>query len=343
MMEQLLEKEENESPWHSYNNVELERNLNYDAYVKYFWPRSHWLEQNCLIGDMSYTCELANELIDDPLMQNVHAYNCVSRTYEGFNNANEDLHHRHDGPMYYKRPEWVKDHIDSFADKSEWSLKEWLFFYYIYRATGSGFRAGRPDHGYYNCSLPYLGKKKTREEMMELMEFFKRHKTPMFSTVGNQNPTPMKGLNLVEHFRQYGLQLLDEFEEWLTSQSKPVSIRESMDWMNSWNIERGMRRWNFTYAQMGADIATYHPDLIDPNSLLHCGTNARDGVNQLYLKPKGMSTEDFHDAALIDLTKTLGTSPLAHEDTLCIFVRFLQNVDRTGVNNKNNSGFEYLT
>ena len=340
-MEKLVEKEINETPWASYNNVELERNSNYEAYVDYFWPRSHWLEANCLIGNESYTSPLANELIADPLMQNVHAYNCVSRTYEGFNNANEDLHYGSRGPMYHKRPEWVKDHIADFVTSS-WSLKEWLFCYYVYRATGSGFWAGTAVHGYHHCVLPYFGKKTTREEMVDLMRYFKRVKKPMFSTIGNQNPTPQKGMNLVEHITSNGIQMLDEYQRWLESHSSPITIRQSTDWLNNWNVERGMRRWNFCYAQMGADIATYHPHLIDPHSLLQCGSNARDGIEQCYIKPRNMSREDFYDAALIDLTKTLGTSPLAHEDTLCIYVRFLQNVDRTGMNNKNRSGATYI-
>ena len=72
----------------------------YNCYVKYFYPRAEWLEENCLIGNLEYTSEEANINVNDPLMQQNPNYNCVSRTYEGFNNVLEDLHHGADSPLY---------------------------------------------------------------------------------------------------------------------------------------------------------------------------------------------------------------------------------------------------
>ena len=71
----------------------LEQRRNYDCYVDYYWPKSKWIEENCLIGDLSYTGSEADEHVNDTLMQQVPAYNCVSRKYEGFNNVNQDLNY----------------------------------------------------------------------------------------------------------------------------------------------------------------------------------------------------------------------------------------------------------
>ena len=88
------------------------------------------------------------------------------------------------------------------------------------------------------------------------------------------------------------------------SGGKPFSQKEITDRCNQRNIDAGMRRWNFPYAQMGADIATYHPHLIDPNSSLYCGNNAVQAIEQMFRKPKGMDKIEFHDRALKDLTAT---------------------------------------
>ena len=94
--------------------MQLERRPNYDCYVDYFWPKSAWLEENCLIGYLDYLGSEADKTIDDPLMQNIPAYNCVSRTYEGFNNVNEDLNHGMNQRMYRKRPKEVQERIKKY-------------------------------------------------------------------------------------------------------------------------------------------------------------------------------------------------------------------------------------
>ena len=52
-----------------------------------------------------------------------------------------------------------------------------------------------------------------------------------------------------------------------------------------------------------------------------------------------MSQVEYHDRALADLTENLGTNAVAHEDTLCIYIRFLNNLDRSGRGLKNASGY----
>lgn len=315
---------------------------NYDCYVNYFWPRSHWLEENCLIGDLSYLGKEADENVNDPLMQNIPAYNCVSRTYEGFNNVNQDLNYRMDQRVYHKRPEKVKERITRYVTEN-WSIKEFVWSYYVHRSTGSGFYASKPWHGYHHSVVSHFGTMRTIQEMANLMKEFKANDTKMFSTIGNQNPTPIKGMNLVEHITSFGIDLIEELVEYIETNYKngnPIlKQNEITDRCNQRNIDHGIRRWNFQYSQMAADIATYHPHLIDPNSTLYCGNNAVQAIEQTFVKPKDLAPIDYHAEALSQLTRVLGTNAAAHEDTLCIFVRFLNNLDRTGNNYRNSSGY----
>ena len=322
--------------------MKLETRPNYDCYVDYFWPRSKWLEENCLIGNLDYLGPEADKHINDPLMQNIPAYNCVSRTYEGFNNVNEDLNHGTNQAIFKKRPADVQERVARYVT-DKWTLKEYVFAYYVHRSTGSGFYASKSWHGYHHSVVTHFGNLETIHEMANLMKQWKEVGNKMFSTIGNQNPTPIKGLNLTQHITSYGvdlcIELADYLEENYKSGGKPFSQKEITDRCNQRNIDAGMRRWNFPYAQMGADIATYHPHLIDPNSSLYCGNNAVQAIEQMFRKPKGMDKIEFHDRALKDLTERLGTNASAHEDTLCIYIRFLNNLDRSGNGYKNASGY----
>ena len=125
--------------------MKLETRPNYDCYVDYFWPRSKWLEENCLIGDLDYLGPEADKHINDPLMQNIPAYNCVSRTYEGFNNVNEDLNHGTNQAIFKKRPADVQERVARYVT-DKWTLKEYVFAYYVHRSTGSGFYASKSWH-----------------------------------------------------------------------------------------------------------------------------------------------------------------------------------------------------
>lgn len=322
--------------------MELERRPNYDCYVDYFWPRSKWLEENCLIGDVDYLGPEADENVNDELMQNIPAYNCVSRTYEGFNNVNQDLNHGTNQIVFKKRPKDVQERVQKYIT-NKWTLREYVFAYYTHRSTGSGFYAGKSWHGYHHSIVSHFGLHETADEMAGLMKQWKKAGKKMFSTIGNQNPTPKKGMNLPEHITSFGLELMGELTEHLRENynagNPPLEQKSLTDRLNQKNIENGVRRWNFPYAQAIADIATYHPQYVDPNSSLYCGNNARQAIEQMFRKPKGMSQVEYHDRALADLTENLGTNAVAHEDTLCIFVRFLNNLDRSGRGLKNASGY----
>tara|TARA_R110000782_G_scaffold12081_9_gene36283 strand:- start:16412 stop:17491 length:1080 start_codon:yes stop_codon:yes gene_type:complete len=323
--------------------VQLETRPNYDCYVNYFWPKSEWLEENCLIGDLDYLGPEADKNVNDPLMQNIPAYNCVSRTYEGFNNVNQDLNYGVNQQVFSKRPADVQERVKNYVT-DKWSLLEYVYAYYVHRSTGSGFYAGKDWHGYHHSIVSHFGLYETVEEMAELMKTWKAADRKMFSTIGNQNPTPIKGLNLPEHITTFGLELMKELTGWLEENlakdnGAPLDQKELTDRLNQKNIDRGVRRWNFPYAQMIADIATYHPEYVDPNSSLYCGNNARQAIEQMFRRPKGMSEHVYHDLALANLTERLGTNAVAHEDTLCIYVRFLNNLDRSGRGLTNASGY----
>lgn len=315
----------------------LPRRENYSTYVEYFWPRAKWLEENCHIGNADPLGEEANQIINDPLMQN-GVYNSVSRWTEGFNYVIEDLQNKEKSPQFYKRPENVQQRILKYKTE-KWDLKIWIWNYIFHRATGSAF-SGTYDHGYRNSIVTHFGKYESIDDMIELTREWKRKGIPMNTSVGNIPPHPRKGQSIAEYMCTDGVYQAERCSEFVSA-NKARSIRETTNFLNEYHLQEGIKRWNFPFAMAAADIAQYHPNNVDPDSMLMCGTNARDGLLECFERPKGMALDDFTDAGLVELSETLGTTPMAHEDTLCIFIRFLDNVCRAGPF-KNAGGFKRL-
>lgn len=315
----------------------LPRRENYSTYVEYFWPRAKWLEENCHIGNTDPLGAEANQIINDPLMQN-GVYNSVSRWTEGFNYVIEDLQNKEKSPQFYKRPENVQQRILKYKTE-KWDLKIWIWNYIFHRATGSAF-SGTYDHGYRNSIVTHFGKYESIDDMIELTREWKRKGIPMNTSVGNIPPHPRKGQSIAEYMCTDGVYQAERCSEFVSA-NKARSIRETTNFLNEYHLQEGIKRWNFPFAMASADIAQYHPNNVDPHSMLMCGTNARDGLFECFERPKGMALDDFTDAGLVELSETLGTTPMAHEDTLCIFIRFLDNVCRAGPF-KNAGGFKRL-
>ena len=315
----------------------LPRRENYSTYVEYFWPRAKWLEENCHIGNADPLGEEANQIINDPLMQN-GVYNSVSRWTEGFNYVIEDLQNKEKSPQFYKRPENVQQRILKYKTE-KWDLKIWIWNYIFHRATGSAF-SGTYDHGYRNSIVTHFGKYESIDDMIELTREWKRKGIPMNTSVGNIPPHPRKGQSIAEYMCTDGVYQAERCSEFVSA-NKARSIRETTNFLNEYHLQEGIKRWNFPFAMAAADVAQYHPNNVDPHSMLMCGTNAREGLLECFERPKGMALDDFTDAGLVELSETLGTTPMAHEDTLCIFIRFLDNVCRAGPF-KNAGGFKRL-
>ena len=315
----------------------LTQRENYKTYTEYFWPRAKWLEENCHIGTVDPLGEEANKVVNDELMQN-GVYNSVSRWTEGFNYVLEDLQNKEKSPQFHKRPEQVQQRILKYKTEN-WDLKTWIWSYMFHRATGSAF-SGTYDHGYRNSIVTHFGKYQNIDDMIELTREWKRKGIPMNTSVGNIPPHPRKGQSIAEYMCTDGVIQAERCSEFVSGNT-PRTIRETTNFLNDYHLQEGIKRWNFPFAMTSADIAHYHPNNVDPWSMLMCGSNARDGLFECFERPKGMALDDFTDAGLVELSEKLGTTPAQHEDTLCIFIRFLDNVCRAGPY-KNAGGFKRL-
>ena len=287
-----------------------------DTLVDYYYPRAKWLQEECNWGNKSYTGEEANKAVNDPLMQNIEIYDCYTRNAAGFSNVLQDLKFGSETPKWHVQDK-ERQHISASNNDIQWDLKTWLFVFMVHRITGSG-ASFQDDHGYRNNVVQYFGKHKTIQEMIEHMVKIKSLKKPLFTSIGNQPPSPRKGVSNLD-FMAYELPaLIDMFVDWLLIKKR--GHKEVVDYLNSYNISVGHRRFNFAYAAFSMDISDYYPELVDEYSHAYLGNNA---IRCMKLMSKGYKADDFMDI----LANKTGGKPKDLEDVLCDNVRFLQNYD----------------
>ena len=305
--------------------------------VNYYYPRAKWLQDNCNWGEVPYVGEVATNKINDPLMQSIDIYDCYTRNAAGFSNVLQDLKYMKGTPKSHHHDESRRRIIETY-DTQSWNTYTWFYVYMCHRITGSGASFTR-DHGYRNNAIQHWGHLRDIKDMKEHMVATKA-KGPLFTSIGNQPPSPKKGVTCLDFMVNELEPLLDRFINWV-EQKKRVTHKQVVDYLNGYNIEQGHRRFNFAYAAFSYDLGDYHKDLVDDMSHGYFGNNA---VRCMKVLSSGYTTDAFMDL----LCERMGGAPRDNEDVMCDFVRFGQNyVPRSDNTFKhvpstitNNSGWE---
>ncbi len=293
-----------------------------DVLVNYYYPRAKWLQENCNWGKLSYLGPEADAAVNDPLMQEIDIYDCYTRNAAGFSNVLQDLKFCRRTPKRHhqiKNPALGQDHwdlVDSYITDS-WDTKTWLYVYLAHRITGSGASFTR-DHGYRNNIVHRFGNLRDIQDMKDLMVETKGAGKPLFTSIGNQPPSPRKGVTCLDFMVNELEPLLDRFMDWMPKEGRKRTHKEVVDYLNQHNVEQGHKRFNFVYAAFSYDLGDYHKDLVDDMSHGYFGNNA---VRCMKLLSSGYDTDSFMDL----LCERMGGAPRDNEDVMCDFVRFGQN------------------
>ena len=128
----------------------------------------------------------------------------------------------------------------------------------------------------------------------------KRHRGPFTDSKGYLLPQiSYKELNS-GHLKHFILteveELIKELYSFITQSKR--DIIECVDHCNSYLISKGYKRQSFVLSATMADIAEYHPELINPNSMIYAGTNAKRCINLIFNKNKGVSNFDFESSCI---------------------------------------------
>ena len=253
--------------------------------------------------------------VNDPLMDNVHIYDCVERKYAGFSNALEDLHGT-------RLPE-----VDRRLPEYKFDLYTWNFIHLFHRFTGSG-ASFESDHGYRNS---HVGRLAEIGDVDKMVEFILENKEPMVTSKGNQppsikNPDPEK-YRLAQHFYfdKHARDFIKDYTDYI--KEGPVkNIKEAVDWCLDWHSGRGFKRWKFIMTAFVMDNAEYNPGLINPWSHCYYGKNATNSMNLMYQKSsrERILKNDWEEVMMEDLVKATKNKPYNLEDVLCDYIRYIK-------------------
>ena len=292
----------------------------YEEFLRYF-EMAKWQQENCNLGTVPYS----ETPYDDDLIKNVFIYDVVERKYAGFGQLLLDIWYNEDTHPYSKKLTSTRRKLIDDCSPLTWTPREWFYIFLVHRLTGSGINYAQNPSGYHNSILPDLAKCEDIDDMT--FEICGRYK-PMFTSDGYQiAPFPKvldSHLPAGKHFLCYiAPTLVKEFYDWILDRNP--TFRDAMEFLREFNSKKGCKLFHFQYGAFLADIADFFPHMIQRDSAYFYGSNARECLSYLAVKPWGMSVNRFLDAVTEKLCHDTDSLPYNIEDVACDFIRWIEN------------------
>jgi hypothetical protein len=297
----------------------------FDDFLTYY-DKATVLQNFCNLGGQSYLGQ-----VNDDLMEQVHIYDTVERRYAGFSNMLQDLWHGTNTPKFHKLNGMQREVCLRAEDLHDrWQMEDWIYVFLLHRLTGSG-ASFESDHGYRNTILPQLVEMDGIDQMKQFIKVYDR---PMFTSIGNQIPAfpkPNFGyktggkLYLCELAPMLARELVDYIQNNGQLFGRKVTIRELADYMCAFNKSSGINAFHFVFTAIAADLADYYPELVDEDSHMYYGKNAKEAMD-LFATKVGKGTKDqFYDAVMKLAVSRTGGAPRDLEDVMCDYIRYVEN------------------
>ncbi|MDB4726388.1 hypothetical protein OAF54_03035 [bacterium] len=320
--------------------MRIETTKYYDEFLRYFDLAKRQQDLCNVCNNEPYgMISHKDSNLDDNLMENVELYDVVERKYAGFSQIINDCFYgwTEDHPYWKKMEAGVATRQretvakDWTGKQDVFSLPEWLYVFILHRVTGSAINYAQKPSGYHNTILFNLHQCDTIEEMVQLMKWYP---VTFYTSVGYQFPAFPKP---VGDYRKGGDYYLGEFAPRLArdladhlTMGPPKDLREIGEFMLKWNEDNGLRRYQFQYAAVVADVADWFPQYVNRESMFYYGTNAVECISYLATPAKKMKKELFLDAVMTKIYDDTGSVPYNAEDVCCDFIRYVENYVRPG-------------
>jgi hypothetical protein len=312
----------------------IETNQYYDEFIRYFHLAKDQ-QAKCNLGVTPY---LKSDMGDD-LMEHVELYDVVERKFAGFSQIVNDCFYgwTEEHPYWHKMSKGIHTRQREMVAKewtgkhSDFKLPEWLYIFILHRVTGSGINYATKPSGYHNTILFNLYQSKNIEEMVKLLNHYP---DSFYTSVGYQFPSFPKVKAPYKRAGDYYLsefapRLARELAEWLESGPKR-DLREIGEFMLDWNTKNGLKRYQFQYAAVVADIADWYPQYVIKDSMFYYGSNAVECISYLAKPTQKMKTEQFLDRVMEKIYEDTGSYPYNAEDVACDYIRWIENYVRPG-------------
>ena len=317
--------------------MSIELTQYYDEYLRYF-ELAKRQQDLCNLGNTPYS----QSGVNDSLMENVELYDVVERKYAGFSQIINDCFYgwtdahpywnkmRDDDGVSFQRKIVARDWDGKHA---QFKLPEWIYLFILHRVTGSGINYSVKPSGYHNTIIFQLHECDTIEDMVKMVNGFRR---PFYTSVGYQFPSFPKPPENSQYKRggdyyltEYAPRLARDMAEWL-ERGPARDFRELGGFMLDWNLKNGLRRYFFHYAAVIADIADWYPEYVNRDSMFYYGSNARECISYLAKPTSKMNQDDFLDRVMAKIFEDTGSFPYNAEDVCCDYIRWVENYIKPG-------------
>lgn len=263
--------------------------------------------------------------INDDLIWNIPIYDVVNRKYAAFSSLLEAIKKQENDP---------KGNGKYFIKSKEIKNIDFITLCYLFRLCGSGINyVPKKDlpfntHGFGNFWIVDL----LKDGITDSYIWIDNLPDNKFCDVkGYLLPMIKGGLN--NFIKNESIDLVDNIYNYIVKEK--VGIKDVVDYGNSYLLKKGYKRQNFVLTAFAMDLAEYFPDMVDRDSDVYVGSNAKKCLKLILPNLK----EDKAIRYLCDITGGF-SKPYDMEDVACDFIRYLDNFQSED-HIKLNNGIKY--
>ncbi len=263
--------------------------------------------------------------VDDDLVWNIPIYDVVNRKYAAFSSLLEAIKKQENDP---------KGNGKYFIKSKEIKNIDFITLCYLFRLCGSGINyVPKKDlpfntHGFGNFWIVDL----LKDGITDSYIWIDNLPDNKFCDVkGYLLPMIKGGLN--NFIKNESIDLVNNIYNYIIKEK--VGIKDVVDYGNSYLLKKGYKRQNFVLTAFAMDLAEYFPDIVDRDSDVYVGSNAKKCLKLILPNLK----EDKAIRYLCDITGGF-SKPYDMEDVACDFIRYLDNFQSED-HIKLNNGIKY--
>lgn len=263
--------------------------------------------------------------VNDDLVWNIPIYDVVNRKYAAFSSLLEAIKKQENDP---------KGNGKYFIKSKEIKNIDFITLCYLFRLCGSGINyVPKKDlpfntHGFGNFWIVDL----LKDGITDSYNWIDNLPDNKFCDVkGYLLPMIKGGLN--NFIKKESIDLINNIYDYIVKEK--VGIKDVVDYGNSYLLKKGYKRQNFVLTAFAMDLAEYFPDIVDRDSDVYVGSNAKKCLKLILPNLK----EDKAIRYLCEITGGF-SKPYDMEDVACDFIRYLDNFQSED-HIKLNNGIKY--
>jgi hypothetical protein len=263
--------------------------------------------------------------INDDLVWNIPIYDVVNRKYAAFSSLLEAIKKQENDP---------KGNGKYFIESKEIKNIDFITLCYLFRLCGSGINyVPKKDspfntHGFGNFWIVDLLKNGITDSYIWIDNL---PDNKFCDVKGYLLPMIKGGLN--NFIKKESIDLINNIYNYIIKEK--VGIKDVVDYGNSYLLKKGYKRQNFVLTAFAMDLAEYFPNIVDRDSDVYVGSNAKKCLKLILPNLK----EDKAIRYLCEITGGF-SKPYDMEDVACDFIRYLDNFQSED-HIKLNNGIKY--